>query len=459
MMTDYVLPIKAKKIGNRYLIANNTGAWAVLKESEYDSLYEHKMGKELFSDMEDKDIVYTNNNKSRIINRLREKYKHLFQATSLHIIVVTLRCNLKCRYCHASSKPITSMEYDMDKKTAEKTVDFILQSPSKSLTIEFQGGEPLANFPIIQHIVEYAKKANTSKKEIRFVMVTNLTLMTDKILDYLTRNKIFFDVSFDGPKNVHDANRIYANGNGSYDVVTKWLRKLRKKKIKTSPVLTATKLTLKYPKEIVNEYLKQGFSVMFIRPPNKIGFAAEAWKDLKIDAQEFFNFWKSAIEYIIDNKLPIKELMTSHMLKKIQGEESLYTDLQSPCGAAIGQMAYHYNGDIYSCDEGRMVSEDIFKLGNVFEDDYKKIISSPITRTLIKTSVNDGLLCDACIFKPYCGICMACSYATQGNIIPKLPMDFRCQVLMSQFTFLFEKLIFDEKYKPILKDWMKVQHL
>ena len=45
--------------------------------------------------------------------------------------------------------------FDMDKETAKKVVEFIFQSPSKQITIEFQGGEPLLNFEIVKFVVDF----------------------------------------------------------------------------------------------------------------------------------------------------------------------------------------------------------------------------------------------------------------------------------------------------------------
>jgi sulfatase maturation enzyme AslB (radical SAM superfamily) len=55
------------------------------------------------------------------------------------MVVVTLRCNQICSYCHASSKDVNAKNYDMDLNTARKVVDMIFESPSPSIKIEFQG--------------------------------------------------------------------------------------------------------------------------------------------------------------------------------------------------------------------------------------------------------------------------------------------------------------------------------
>ena len=58
-----------------------------------------------------------------------------------------------------------------------------LQSPEHYLNFEFQGGEPLLNYPVIRHIVEYAEK-NKQAHSIQYSVVTNLTLLSDEMLDF-----------------------------------------------------------------------------------------------------------------------------------------------------------------------------------------------------------------------------------------------------------------------------------
>ena len=52
-------------------------------------------------------------------------------------------------------------------------------------------------------------------------------------------------------------------------------------------------------------------------------------------------------------------------------------ELRSPCGAAMGQMAYYYNGNVYTCDEGRMLAEmgnSAFCLGSALKNDYNELM-------------------------------------------------------------------------------------
>src|SRR5205823_12278955 len=115
-----------------------------------------------------------------LADRLRDRRQYLFQGPSLHIMIITLRCDQICGYCHASRTNLDQEGYDMSEETAKNVVDRILQTSSPSVTIEFQGGEPLVNWPVLQFIVNYTREANeTIGKEVSFSLVTNMSLMTD----------------------------------------------------------------------------------------------------------------------------------------------------------------------------------------------------------------------------------------------------------------------------------------
>ena len=448
---------KCKRIDSKYLVVNQSGAFVVLSPEEHNSLMTHRMGDELFSELEAKNIIVTDNNFERVVEDYKLKKANLFQGTSLHIVVPTLRCNQKCVYCHAASVPQDAKGYDMDKETASKVVDFISQSPSKAITIEFQGGEPLLNFAIVQHIVEYAKNLNkTHKKDVRFTIVTNLTLMNQNILNYLIKQEIGICTSFDGPKYVHDKNRKFLDGRGTYDEVVKWIKAIQKSKYKgMNALMTVTRYSLPYYKEIVDEYANLGLKRIWFRYLNNLGFAQEAWKEVGYSAEEFIEFWKKGVDYIYSKdfqKNMMREISSLILtIKVLRKHDPNFLDLQSPCGAAIGQLAYRYDGNIYSCDEGRMVKDDFFKLGNVHEDTYKSLFSSSKTCSLIASSVNDTYLCDACIYQPYCGVCPVLSYINTQNIVPKLAQDFRCKILKAQFEHVFKKIISEKGFREYME--------
>lgn len=114
----------------------------------------------------------------------------------------------------------------MTEETAQRALAITLQSPSSRIKIEFQGGEPLLNFPLIQKIVEAAKREAPAKgKEVEFVIASNLALLTDDILSFCKANGVSLSTSLDGPPDLHNRNRPRPGGN-SHELAAKASRRL-----------------------------------------------------------------------------------------------------------------------------------------------------------------------------------------------------------------------------------------
>ena len=149
---------------NNILVTTDHGSWAVLSKEEHELLLNNKIQEDLklFDVLEERGVILTEKNHTSIIETFKERFSYLSNGIGLHIIAPTLRCNQRCVYCHANSKDLNAKDYDMDEDIAKSVVDFIFQTPAKFVTIEFQGGEPLVLFPIVQYIIEYAKKKNNA---------------------------------------------------------------------------------------------------------------------------------------------------------------------------------------------------------------------------------------------------------------------------------------------------------
>lgn len=437
-----------KKFEDMYFITTDHGSYCVLSENEFKRLKQNRIEGELQKKLEEREIILTCNNWEEVVRLTRNRNDFLFAGTSLHIIVVTLRCNMNCTYCHASSKPADEKKFDMDKETANKTVDFIFQTPNNSIAIEFQGGEPLLNWDIIKHIIEYTEKKNkAAKKDLMVTIVTNLTKMDEEKMKYLIDHQIGVCTSLDGPKELHDHNRKFVHGS-NHEQIVKWVERFndeyKKRGIKNrriNALVTLTRKSLNYPKEIVDEYVKLGLNFIHLRFLNNLGVAKQSWSHINYSVEEYLKFWEKAVTYIEKlrkEKVDINERMFVIMLKKINNEfDPNYLDLRSPCGAAIGQLAYNYNGDIYTCDEARMLGgDDLFLLGNVKKKDYKEIVTCDKACATVAASINDQYICNDCVYKPYCGICPVCNYAEQGSVIGKISQTDRCKIFKEQFGWV-----------------------
>lgn len=440
---------------DRVLVTTKHGSWLILTDKEFALLKKNQITQDpfLMKELHDSGVIITSENFKDVCEVQRKKCQSLSTGIQLHIISPTIRCTNSCLYCHVPSRPKSCKEFDMDEDTAKETVDFIMQCPSDNIHIEFQGGEPTLNFSIVQFIHEYAEeKSKVFNKKIRYNMVSNFQAMDEDIAGYIIKNKFGINTSLDGPKELHDKNR----GTGSYEKVILWTEYFLKRNLHSISALpTITKSSLEMYEEIVDEYIKLGFRKIFLRYINQTGSAKKNWKKIGYSPEEYILFWKKALDHILNlNKSGVvfeesytKLILNNLINNNIQG----FTCFGSPCGSALIQCAYNYNGDVYACDESR--SLEIFRLGNVKENTLKEVFTSPDALNII--TISSGLYnkCDSCVWHPYCGTCVVNTYATQGTLHSKIPVDFDCKVRSQAIEYVLNKITLDNPDKKILLNW------
>ena len=390
----------------------------------------------------------------------RKAKGYLLSSTSLHIFVLTNACNLNCVYCQARDHEHAHVE-KKSFETAEKAVMTALQSPEHYLNFEFQGGEPLLNYPVIRHIVEYAEK-NKQAHSIQYSVVTNLTLLSDEMLDFFEQYDVRISTSLDGNSELHNANRSDRLGVGSFENVVAAIKKIQARNLPIGAIQTTTRQSLSKSKQIIDTYRELGFQSVFIRPLTKLGTAIPNWNEIGYSASEFVQFYRECLSYILELNKQGKPFSEGHagifLSKILSGQAQNYMELRSPCGAAIGQAAYYFNGDVYTCDEGRMIAEmgdSAFKLGNVYKNSYDEMMSSPVCKTVCAASVLESLPeCTDCVYQPYCGTCPALNYASEHNVFKRDARGYRCQIYRGMLDAIFAILFRnDPKDIEILQTW------
>ena len=439
-----------KQFGDQYLITNDLGRYSFISESEFKALISKRIDAEtpLGQQLMECGFIY-NDHPLEYVTRyewaVRNSKGYLFNGTSLHIFVVTTACNLSCVYCQANSGDGKAPLF-MTEEVARKAVNIALQSPERNLTFEFQGGEPLINYPIIKTIIEYAEEQNTTHN-IQFSVVTNLTLITEEILDYFKAHNVSVSTSLDGPNNVHDCNRPFANGSASYSSVLEGIKTVRESGLHVGAIQTTTRKSLNFADQIVKTYSDLGFESIFIRPLTPLGKAGKDWRNVGYTSEEYLAFYQEAIQAAISLNLRgvyFREEHAAILLRRIFGKNINYMELRSPCGAGTGQLAYYADGKIFTCDEARMLYEmgdGAFQLGNVWNSDYRSLIKTGVCKTACASGILEALpSCSDCVYQPYCGTCPVIQYALTGDVIEKEPRGYRCRIYKGMLDLLFSIL-------------------
>ncbi|HNW44782.1 MAG TPA: SPASM domain-containing protein, partial [Elusimicrobiales bacterium] len=284
---------------------------------------------------------------------------------------------------------------------------------------------------------------------------------------FLAANGAGICTSLDGPASLHDANRLYAGGS-SYKKAAYWLKKApaarggKKRDSLPSALMTTTRLSLGRHKEIVDTYRALGLGGIFLRPLSPIGYAGSVWREIGYEPGEYAAFYRSALDYIIGLNLRGEFFVERNAAllarKALKKEDPNFLDLRSPCGAATGQLAYNWDGGVYTCDEGRMAGggqDDFFRLGSVHKNTYAEIIGAPAARVCAMAScLENQPLCARCAWKPWCGVCPVHNYETQGSPWGNIAAGDWCRIQKGVFAAVFGALSRPAGRK-VIESWLQ----
>lgn len=432
-----LLPFRFLRLDEaRTLVVNEVGEHHIAANDDFAALVDHRLVPDsgVYLDLKAKHFLFDGPDRAPfelLVTKYRTKKAFLDGFTSLHIFVVSLRCEHSCHYCQVSRVSADRTKYDMSEPTAKRALDLVFRSPASRLKIEIQGGEPLLNFERVRQIVASGRRrADEEGREVEFVVTTNLVLLDDEMLAFFRDQRVFLSTSLDGPAAIHDTNRPRP-GNDSHARVVANLARAREVLGANSvaALMTTTRLSLRSPEAIVDEYVRLGFNSIFLRPLSPYGFATRSVSTTGYAMREFLGFYVRALERILavnaEGSFLVETYAQLLLTRMLTPFATGYVDLQSPAGAGIGAVVYNYDGDVYASDESRMLAEmgdTRFRLGNVHRDSYASIFGGETLRTIVAASVAESIPgCADCAFLPWCGADPVHHYATTGDVVPHIP--------------------------------------
>jgi uncharacterized protein len=453
----------------RYVLSNFAGQHVVLDRSKLDEFVRHRLSKHdsLYDNLKARHFLLDDDSTIAVellANQYRTKQQLLPQLTGLFIFVVSLRCEHSCPYCQVSRQSSDRKAFDMTVETAERAIEMLFSTPSPSVKVEFQGGEPLLNFELIKWIVEAVEAKNEShRKQVSFVIATNLAIVDEAILSFCGQHEISISTSLDGPAWLHNLNRPRPGGN-SYELAVKGIE-IAKSILgadQVSALMTTTAASLNVPEEIVDEYLAQGFYTIFLRPLSPFGFAVRTKAVDKYDAHDWLAFYERGLRYIISVNLrgtPLREEYAALLLRRVLTPfPTGYVDLQSPAGMGIGCLVFNYDGYIYGSDESRMLAESgvtKFRLGHIESASFNSIVTSDDFLEILASTMTEAVpMCSDCGFQPYCGSDPIYHFATQGDVVGNKAFSGFCSRNMGMLKLLFRILEDEPEAAKVLKSWI-----
>ena len=339
---------------------------------------------------------------------------HVFERFPLTTVVLNVNtgCNLSCTYCYKEDLAKPSAGRKMAFDTARDSIELLLrESPDEPrYNVVFFGGEPLSNLPLIKEVVSYCESRFAGLgKAVDFVMTTNATLLSDETIDWLNAHRFGLSISIDGPRAIHDRNRLTVGGQGSYETVRRKAERLLSR-YSARPV--GARVTLTHGTTEVERIWDHLF--------NELGFAEVGFAPVTSGDISTFNLSNEEVAEVFAG---FRRLGQRYLEAALQGRNigfsnmhQLITDLHQghkkslPCGAGLKMLAVDHKGELNLCH--RFTGSSLPTFGNVTEGIKREQLGDFLAQRLDRTDTG----CASCRIRNLCsGGCYHESHARYGD--------------------------------------------
>lgn len=323
-------------------------------------------------------------------------------------------CNLRCKYCFAGTGDFgTGHRSMLSEETGRQAIDYLIEAsgPRRHLDIDFFGGEPLMNWPVVRVLVDYCeKRAIESGKIIRLTITTNGVLLDEEKTAYINAHFKNCVLSLDGRPAVHDNMRPDAGGHGSYERVSGHIRHFIEERGDREYYLrgTYTRYNKDFAEDVLHlaEFGSQVSMEPVVAPPGS-GY------DLRIeDLPDLEAEYERLARIVNERRRQDQGFNFFHFMIDLSGGPCAFKRLKG-CGVGTEYCAVTPDGDIYPCHQ--FVGEEKFRLGNVH--DQPVVLDHAVQKPFVNLMVPDKPECRHCWARFFCsGGCAANSYHVSGRV-------------------------------------------
>lgn len=345
--------------------------------------------------------------------------KPVVKALCLHICH---DCNLRCKYCFASTGSFGGHRTMMDVETGKKAIDFLIEKSAgrRNLEVDFFGGEPLMNFDVVKQIVEYARiREKETGKNFRFTITTNAILLNEDNKEFINKNMHNVVLSIDGRKETNDRMRPRVDGTGTYESILPKIKDMAESRNQDKYYVrgTFTRENLDFSKDVLH-LADLGFKQISIEPV--VAAKGSGYDIREEDLPQLFAEYESLAKEYVKREKNNEGFNFFHFMIDLQQGPCIIKRLGG-CGSGHEYLAVTPEGDLYPCHQ--FVGDEKFKMGNIhsgqFNDEYQKNFQ--------KSNVYTKKECSECWAKFYCsGGCAANAYQFNNDI--NVPYKIGCEL-------------------------------
>ena len=334
-------------------------------------------------------------------------------------------CNLRCRYCFASTGGFGGQRKLMPFNVAKSAIDMLVKLSGErcNLEVDFFGGEPLMNFDVLKQTVDYARSIESNNgKRFRFTVTTNGMSLNDEMIDYINREMDNAVLSLDGRRSVNDDMRLVPGGGSAFDAVVPSFQKLVQTRAGKDYYVrgTYTKRNLDFDRDVLALHAL-GFGQISVEPV--VTDPAQSYAISTEDLDEIEQSYERIMQDMINrasagNGGPGYNFF--HFMLDLDNGPCAIKRLKG-CGSGNEYVAVTPEGDIYPCHQ--FVGDTSFLMGSVLTGE----LDTERKAFFAQANLFHKPDCAACWAKFFCsGGCNANNHQYEGSVFT--PHKLSCQL-------------------------------
>lgn len=338
------------------------------------------------------------------------------------MLIFSKGCNMACKYCYEDFSDGFKTNNNMNYEEAKKAINFIASKYNSVRSFVFFGGEPLLNWKILDNVCQYILDTFSTNPP-KLQLCTNGTIMNNEIIEICNRYNISVIISLDGTKEMHDLNRVFKDGNGTFNTIINNIEMLNKRRNFGLGIQASVSKSMfdsaREKKICLTEYFRTlGVDGLHLYPVSSCE-PEESYDN--VSDEEFESFFMNEMfvsidSMITDNPLVIAKL--SDVFIKLKG----HYKSEINCEISKGNQIICPNGDVWNCP--MLLSKKEMKIGNINDTSTHDAITTSY-KMIEDVTYEKMSKCQNCELKYICSICPAFNYTTTGSFTT--PADVVCR--------------------------------
>jgi uncharacterized protein len=325
----------------------------------------------------------------------------------LLVVQPTPFCNIDCKYCYLPDRNLKAVVAPQTLRNLFSQV-FASGWVQNCLSVVWHAGEPMV-LPIAFYRDAFATIESLRPRDLSVVhsFQTNGTLIDEAWCAFFAEAKVNLGVSIDGPRHLHDRNRVTRSGSGTFDRAIAGIRLLRRREVPFHVISVLSSASMAAPREMFDFYVAEGIEQVCFNVEESEGeHVSESFSDGGAEAAYYrflSEFWRLAAA--APGKITFLREIEQALQQVIRPKEATFRNqLVEPF--AITSMDWAGNISTFSPELLGLKNPayDDFLLGNINRDALVDLPRRPAFARILADIVAGVAMCrDSCEYFSVCG--------------------------------------------------------